>query len=39
MKLRCMIDIDEKIQWTYGQGHGDKGQGQTCNYEETYFRV
>ena len=37
MKLIYIVDVDKKIQLTYGQGHEVKGQGQTCNYEKKYF--
>ena len=31
MILTHMIDIDETLKWTQGQGHKVKGQGQICN--------
>ena len=37
MKLTRMIDINEMLKLTQGQGHKVKGQGQICNYTKKIF--
>ena len=37
MILRHMIDIDETLNLTQGQGHKVKDQGQICNYVNLLF--
>ena len=34
MILTHIIDIDETLKLTKGQGHKVKGQGQICNYRK-----
>ena len=39
MILANMIDTNEMLKLTLGQGHKVKGQGQICNYVKTLFRL
>ena len=41
MVLRQMVDINELLKLTQGQGHKVKGQGQSqiCIYVKTLFRI
>ena len=37
--LTHMIDIDETLKLTQGQGHKVKGQGQICDVVKHLFRL
>ena len=37
MILRHMIDIDETVNLTQGQGHKVKGQGHICSFVNSCF--
>ena len=39
MILTYIIDIDESIKLTQGQGHKVKGQGHICVNEKLVFRL
>ena len=39
MILTYIIDIDETVKLTQGQGHKVKGQGQICIYVKFLFRL